>query len=622
MKFLPNVVAALVAGLLVNASVLYAEENDNCLAVVPSDYQWTNPSFTYTKNSVSRGNQSSNTDTVMQKEFAGDLGVAAKVELLGLGYSDGKGILIQGKNGYLMSVALDDSAPLIMWSTKQSKVVSSVQGVPTVLGRKYGFHIKVTETTITGTVDGFVVSAPNELTPPYKIGIIAQRSGIIVSDIVVCESKNINLDDPDIRNKILECALINLDDPDIRNKIRNKLLEGALTYDELEIRDKEGKVIRDKQGEYFYHAHNSKEPYTGWVKQTARAGQIGDQSYYLQRVKDGKKHGMHTRWSENGQKQWEANYVDGKKHGLQTGWNRDGAKSEANYYRDGKMQRRIWWHKNGQKKTEFNYKDGKPHGLDTQWYENGQKWFETNYVDGKEHGLKTQWHENGQKWLETNYVDGKKHGLKTVWYKNGQKKSETNYVDGKLPHADACAINMRNLHQACRASQNLNKYKTGEPIIWDDITGKKGSFIEVTPQCPLGGRYILEDHYTEEGKPMARCSNAETHFHMRKSVDGLINGGAIKVIVRDFASIDNALLTYRNNAGNFPSGQQGLSALVEKPSSSPRPRRWIQIMDQVPKDPWGNEYVYKYPRSRYELISYGADGLEGSKDDISSEDPR
>jgi len=443
------------------------------------------------------------------------------------------------------------------------------------------------------------------------------------------ESKNINLDDPDIRNKILECALINLDDPDILNKIRNKLLEGALTYGELEIRDKEGKVIlnkegkviRNKKGEYFYHAHNSKEPYTGWVKQTARAGQIGDQSYYLQRVKDGKKHGLETYWRENGQKRLETNYVDGKKQGLETGWDRDGAKSITSYYRDGKIQRHIW-DKNGQKWLETNCVDGKKHGLDTQWHENGQKLIETNYVDGKEHGLETRWSSDGTKRSETNYVDGKKHGLYTTWNSDGTKRRETNYVDGKLHHADACAINMRNLHQACRASQNLNKYKTGEPIIWGDITGRIGSFIEVTPQCPLGGRYILEDHYTEEGKPMVRCSYAETHFHMRKSVDGLINGGAIKVIVRDFASIDNALLTYRNNAGNFPSGQQGLSALVEKPSSSPRPRRWIQIMDQVPKDPWGNEYVYKYPRSRYELISYGADGLEGSKDDISSEDPR
>ena len=104
------------------------------------------------------------------------------------------------------------------------------------------------------------------------------------------------------------------------------------------------------------------------------------------------------------------------------------------------------------------------------------------------------------------------------------------------------------------------------------------------------------------------------------------DSGAITVVDGDFASIDNALQAYRNNAGNFPSGQQGLMALVEKPSSSPRPRRWIQIMDQLPKDPWGNEYVYKYPgsknRSRRELICYGKDGLEGTEDDMSSQDPR
>ena len=104
------------------------------------------------------------------------------------------------------------------------------------------------------------------------------------------------------------------------------------------------------------------------------------------------------------------------------------------------------------------------------------------------------------------------------------------------------------------------------------------------------------------------------------------DSGAITVVDGDFASIDNALQAYRNNAGNFPSGQQGLMALVEKPGSAPRPRRWIQIMDQLPKDPWGNEYVYKYPgsqnRSRPELICYGKDGLEGTEDDMSSQDPR
>ena len=70
--------------------------------------------------------------------------------------------------------------------------------------------------------------------------------------------------------------------------------------------------------------------------------------------------------------------------------------------------------------------------------------------------------------------------------------------------------------------------------------------------------------------------------------------------------------------------QQGLKALVEKPTSTPLPRRWTQIMDKVPKDPWDNEYVYKYPgskdRSRPELVSLGKDGLEGTEDDMSSQD--
>ena len=104
------------------------------------------------------------------------------------------------------------------------------------------------------------------------------------------------------------------------------------------------------------------------------------------------------------------------------------------------------------------------------------------------------------------------------------------------------------------------------------------------------------------------------------------DSGAITVVDGDFASIENALQAYKNNAGNYPSGKQGLMALVEKPSSAPRPRRWIQIMDQLPKDPWGKEYVYKYPgsknRSRPELICYGKDGLEGTEDDMSSQDPR
>jgi len=182
-----NFVAAVFLGLLVQNLVLKAEGVGSCLVVVPSDYQWTNSSFTYTENTVSRGNQNSILSTVMQKEFSRDFTITAEVELLQLRRDDAKGILIQGSDGNEMTVVLDDAATLTMYSTKKAETVSS-NIIPLELGRNYNFNIEVTETTITGTVDGIVVSAPNDLTPPYKLGVAAQRSGVIISEIVVCDS--------------------------------------------------------------------------------------------------------------------------------------------------------------------------------------------------------------------------------------------------------------------------------------------------------------------------------------------------------------------------------------------------------------------------------------------------
>ena len=102
------------------------------------------------------------------------------------------------------------------------------------------------------------------------------------------------------------------------------------------------------------------------------------------------------------------------------------------------------------------------------------------------------------------------------------------------------------------------------------------------------------------------------------------DSGAITVADGDFSSMNNALQAYKTNAGHYPSQAQGLKALVEKPTSAPRPRRWTQIMDEVPLDPWGKVYVYKYPGtkdpSRPEIISFAKDGIEGTEDDMSSQD--
>jgi general secretion pathway protein G len=92
----------------------------------------------------------------------------------------------------------------------------------------------------------------------------------------------------------------------------------------------------------------------------------------------------------------------------------------------------------------------------------------------------------------------------------------------------------------------------------------------------------------------------------------------------DFQSIGSALMTYRINAGHYPSTEQGLKALVERPTIPPLPDDWVQVMTKVPTDPWRNEYRYRcFPEGSpqpFELISNGADGIEGTKDDRSSSD--
>jgi general secretion pathway protein G len=106
-------------------------------------------------------------------------------------------------------------------------------------------------------------------------------------------------------------------------------------------------------------------------------------------------------------------------------------------------------------------------------------------------------------------------------------------------------------------------------------------------------------------------------------IGGVGEGAKIQRVKSDFQSLSSALQTYKINAGNFPTTQQGLKALVDKPTSAPKPDDWVRIADKVPTDPWKNEYGYKFPGSKdpskFELISKGPDGIEGNEDDRSSQ---
>ena len=104
---------------------------------------------------------------------------------------------------------------------------------------------------------------------------------------------------------------------------------------------------------------------------------------------------------------------------------------------------------------------------------------------------------------------------------------------------------------------------------------------------------------------------------------GLLESAKRDRVSSDFRNIEAALLKYQISNGRFPTTAQGLKALVEKPTSSPQPKRWTQIMDEVPLDPWQTPYGYKFPgthnKSKFELISMGPDMTEGTEDDISSQ---
>ena len=81
-----------------------------------------------------------------------------------------------------------------------------------------------------------------------------------------------------------------------------------------------------------------------------------------------------------------------------------------------------------------------------------------------------------------------------------------------------------------------------------------------------------------------------------------------------------ALNLYELDNGTFPTTEQGLMALYEKPSSEPVPKKWRRYLEKKPnQDPWQRDYIYRYPgvhnAESYDLSSLGKDGVE-SDDDI------
>lgn len=85
----------------------------------------------------------------------------------------------------------------------------------------------------------------------------------------------------------------------------------------------------------------------------------------------------------------------------------------------------------------------------------------------------------------------------------------------------------------------------------------------------------------------------------------------------DIRALEAALNLYRLDNFQYPSTDQGLRALAEKPSGSPEPRNYKDggYIDRLPKDPWGNNYEYLNPgrHGDIDIYSLGADGQAGGE---------
>ncbi len=94
----------------------------------------------------------------------------------------------------------------------------------------------------------------------------------------------------------------------------------------------------------------------------------------------------------------------------------------------------------------------------------------------------------------------------------------------------------------------------------------------------------------------------------------------VEAAKQQIAAFGLALDRYNLDNGVYPTTEQGLAALIEKPNSEPAPMNYNEggypKKKELPKDPWGRDYIYRSPGDQgndYEIMSLGADGRDGGE---------
>lgn len=105
------------------------------------------------------------------------------------------------------------------------------------------------------------------------------------------------------------------------------------------------------------------------------------------------------------------------------------------------------------------------------------------------------------------------------------------------------------------------------------------------------------------------------------NIIGSADDARVKTTTSQIKLIEGALDMYKLDNYRYPTTEQGLDALINKPEGSPEPKNYRTSGylkgNSVPTDAWGNEFLYFIDRGQYEIVSLGSDGVEGGTADAS-----
>lgn len=99
------------------------------------------------------------------------------------------------------------------------------------------------------------------------------------------------------------------------------------------------------------------------------------------------------------------------------------------------------------------------------------------------------------------------------------------------------------------------------------------------------------------------------------NVLGKLDEAKVTAARTDISTITQALKFYKLDNQRYPTQDQGLQALVAKPTTEPVPPNWKPYLEKLPNDPWGRPYIYLNPgvKGEVDVMSYGGDGQPGGE---------